>query len=64
MAPILVYSPICAPTLTVPRAWVAALAVVPPAVAPVVVAVARPAAHVGHRHIESLVTVTYSHMVA
>ena len=54
---------LCGP-YTVPRAWVAALAVVPPAVAPVVVAVARPAAHVGHRHIESLVTVTWSHMVA
>ena len=49
---------------TVPRARVAALAVVPPAVAPVVVAVARPAAHVRHCHIESLVIVTYSHMVA
>ena len=73
MAPMQYLLPIMAPIpilfshvgpYTVPRAGVAALAVVPPAVAPVVVAVARPAAHVGHRHIESLVTVTYSHMVA
>ena len=54
----------CVGPYTVPHARVAALAVVPPAVAPVVVAVTRPAAHVRHRHIESLVTVTYSHMVA
>ena len=41
----------------------AALVVVPPAVAPVVVAVAGPTAHVGHPHIESPVTVTCSHML-
>ena len=52
----------CVCPYTVPHDRDAALVVVPPAVAPVVVAVAGPAAHVGHPHIESPVTVTFSHM--
>ena len=58
----LFYSAVSAPICTVPHDRDAALVVVPPAVAPVVVAVAGPAAHVGHPHIESPVTVTFSHM--